>query len=95
MFYLSQDPKVLAQWARAIPRSDRNLRPGIDCVCENHFSETCLIKYFETKMADGSIQKIERDRICLKENAVLSLFSDLPHYFSSKTEIRKSQVRAV
>jgi len=44
-------------------------------------------------MADGSIQKIERDRILLKENAVPSLFPDLPHYLSSKTKNRKPPVQ--
>lgn len=62
-------------------------------MCEKHFAETSLIKYFENVMADGSIQKIERDRICLKENAVPSLFPDLPHYLSSIKKIRKPQVR--
>jgi len=61
-------------------------------VCEKHFDETSLIKYFEIEMADGSIQKIERDRILLKENSVPSLFPDLPHYLSSKTKNRKPQV---
>ncbi|CAI6373515.1 unnamed protein product [Macrosiphum euphorbiae] len=86
LFEEPKDPKVLTQWIKAIPRSVRNLRPRIDCVCEKHFDETSLIKYFETKMADGSIKKIEKDRILLKENAVPSLFPDLPFYLSSKTK---------
>ncbi|KAL4099002.1 hypothetical protein QTP88_023505 [Uroleucon formosanum] len=92
LFKAPKDPKILTQWVKVIPRSDRNLRSGIDCVCEKHFAETSLIKYFETKMVDGSIQKIERDRILLKENSVPSLFLDLPCYLSSKTKNRKPQV---
>ncbi|KAL4120552.1 hypothetical protein QTP88_013222 [Uroleucon formosanum] len=90
LFKAPKDRKILTQWVKAIPRSDRNLRSGIDCVCEKHFAETSLIKYFETKMADGSIQKIERGRILLKENSVPSLFPDLPHYLSSKTKKKKT-----
>lgn len=61
-------------------------------MCENHFLETSLIKYFETEMADGSIQKIERDRIRLKENAVPSLFPGLPHSRST-AKIRKPPIQ--
>lgn len=31
-----QDPEILTQWVKAIPRSDRNLRLEIDCVYKKH-----------------------------------------------------------
>jgi len=65
------------------------LRPGIDCVCEKHFDETYINRYFETKLPDGSINKIKRDRIILKNNAILSIFPDLPQYLTKKRPIEK------
>lgn len=56
------------------------LRPGIDTVCQKHFSDDNLIKYFESIMPDGSIHKIERRVLKLKKDAVPSIFQELPKY---------------
>lgn len=65
------------------------MRPGIDSVCEKHFDETYLNRYFETKLPDGSINQIKRDRIKLKNNAIPSIFPDLPQYLTKKRPIEK------
>lgn len=65
------------------------MRPGIDSLCEKHFDETYLNRYFETKLPDGSINQIKRDRIILKNNAVPSIFPDLPKYLTRKRPIEK------
>jgi len=82
------DVLLLEKWAKAIPRADRELRPGIDSVCEKHFDETYLNRYFETKMPD-SINQIKRDRIVLKNNAVPSIFPDFPQYLTRKKLVEK------
>lgn len=84
-----QDVHLLEKWAKAIPRDDRELRPGIDNVCEKHFDESYLDRYFETKLPDGSIHQIERDRKRLKNDAIPSIFPDLPHYLSRKKPIKR------
>jgi len=65
------------------------LRPGIDCVCEKHFEETYISRYFETEMPDGSIHKIKRGKLLLKSNAIPSIFPDLPQYLTKKKQIKK------
>lgn len=69
--------------------TDRELRPGIDSVCEKHFDESYLDRYFETKLPGGSINQIERDRIRLKNDAIPSIFPDLPHYLNRKKPIER------
>ncbi|XP_029347789.1 uncharacterized protein LOC107885227 isoform X1 [Acyrthosiphon pisum] len=89
MFKAPKDLLLLEKWVKAIPRADRELRPGIDSVCEKHFDETYLNRYFETKSPDGSINQIKRDRIILKNNAIPSIFPDLPQYLTKKRPIEK------
>jgi len=62
------------------------LHPVIDNVCKKHLDETYLDRYFESNLPDGSINQIERDRIRLKNNAILSIFPDLPQYLTRKIE---------
>lgn len=76
----------------AIPRADRILRPGIDCVCQNHFTENDLIKYVEHKMPDRTVQRIERDIIQLKKGAIPTIFPNLPSYLSNFKKSRKQPV---
>lgn len=65
------------------------MRPGIDFVCEKHFDETYISRYFETKMPDGSVNLIERGRLLLKKNAIPSIFSDLPCLTMNKPTKKK------
>ena len=41
-----------------------------DCLCETHFNEEDIELYFETKMPDGTISRILKERISLKQNAI-------------------------
>lgn len=66
------------------------MRPGIDNVCEKHFDESEIERYFETNMPDGSVHRIKRERILLKKNAIPSIFPDLPQYMTSKKQIKKT-----
>lgn len=68
------------------------MRPGIDSVCEKHFDETYISRYFETEMPDGSVNRIERDRLLLKKNAIPSIFSDLPRYLTMNKPTKKKIV---
>ncbi|CAH1715345.1 unnamed protein product [Aphis gossypii] len=95
MFKAPKDALLLEIWAKAIQRTDKKLRPGIDSVCEKHFDETCVHRYFETKMADGSIHLIERGRLSLKKNAVPSRFPDLPQSLTMIEPINKTKLNNI
>ena len=41
-----------------------------DCLCEKHFIEDDIELYFETKMPDGTISRILKERISLKQNSI-------------------------
>jgi len=43
-------------------------------------------------MPDGSINRIERDRLLLKKNAIPSIFSDLPRYLTMNKPTKKKIV---
>lgn len=90
-----QDALLLEKWTKAIQRTDRKLRPGIDSVCEKHFDETCVYRYFETKMPDGSINLIERGRLSLKKNAIPSIFPDLPRSLTMIKPIKKTKLNNI
>lgn len=83
------DVLLLEKRVKAIPRADWELRPGIDSVCEKHFDETYLNRYFETKLPDSSINQIKRDKIKLKNNAIPSIFPNLPQYSTKKRQMEK------
>uniref|UniRef100_A0A2S2NYY9 THAP-type domain-containing protein n=1 Tax=Schizaphis graminum TaxID=13262 RepID=A0A2S2NYY9_SCHGA len=95
MFKAPKDVLLLEKWSKAIQRTDRELRPGIDNVCEKHFDEAYVSRYFETKMPDGSINRIERGRLSLKKNAVPSIFPDLPQNLIIIEPIKKTKLNNI
>lgn len=58
-------------------------------VCSLHFVNEEILNFYETKMPDGSINKIKRGRPTLKKGAVPSIFPNLPSYLSSSRKRRK------
>lgn len=80
----------MKKWIRAIRHPYKKLRPGIDFVCEQHFEEDCLSRFYETKMPDGTIHRIKRGRILLKSDAVPSIFPFSTRCLPIKKQNRKS-----
>jgi len=58
-------------------------RLGFGAVCKKHFAKDEIIEYYENKIPDGSIQKIERGPYTLIKNPVPSIFLNLPKYLSN------------
>lgn len=70
------------QWIKKIPR--KNWTPGPrTTVCILHFKDEEVIKEDILPQKDGTILKIPRKRYKLVDNAIPSLFSNLPSYLSS------------
>ena len=63
---LLQDERVRNIWEDAISQSLNKL----DCICEAHFCEEDIDSHFETKMPDGTINRIKKGRMRLKPNAI-------------------------
>ncbi|XP_030754485.1 uncharacterized protein LOC115884317 isoform X1 [Sitophilus oryzae] len=88
LFKAPNDPSLLQQWQKAIPRSDKTLSSK-DAVCELHFLDEDILTHYEIKLTDGTISRIERGRPLLKEGSIPRIFPNLPSYFSSNKRKRK------
>lgn len=63
-----------------------------DRVCSNHFSENDVIKFFETRLPDGTINRIPRDRAKLKDGAVPYIFEGYLSDCRTATKRKKSTI---
>ena len=63
---LLQDERVRNVWEYAILQSLNEL----DYICEAYFCEEDIDSHFETKMPDGTINRIKKGRIRVKLNAI-------------------------
>ncbi|XP_051169725.1 uncharacterized protein LOC127287050 [Leptopilina boulardi] len=61
--------KMLATWSEAIRRFDKTMNVTHK-LCELHFKESDIDRYFECKLPNGNVDKILRDRPKLKEGAI-------------------------
>lgn len=71
----------MQKWRKAVPRADREMSCN-DRLCEKHFEESCLIRFYQHKMPDGSVVKIERGRTALIPGSIPTIFPNLPKYLS-------------
>ncbi|XP_046394679.1 uncharacterized protein LOC124162252 isoform X2 [Ischnura elegans] len=86
--FKAKSESQLEKWRKAIPRKDKVLAIT-DRVCERHFSPDDIIRSYETRLPDGTIHKIERGIPLLKNEAVPSIFPNLPKYLSKESRTRK------
>ncbi|XP_035205490.1 uncharacterized protein LOC118180519 [Stegodyphus dumicola] len=84
-----KDPVLLDKCRHAIPRADRILSEKDD-VCEHHFAVSDIKRFYETKLFDGTIFKLEMGRPRLQEGAIPSIFPNLPSYLSKPSRKRKA-----
>ncbi|XP_035216223.1 uncharacterized protein LOC118189672 [Stegodyphus dumicola] len=89
IFRAPKDPVLLNKWRHAIPRAYRILSEK-DVVCEHHFAESDVKQFYETKLSDGTIFKLEMGRPRLQEGAIPSIFPNLPSYLSKPSRKRKA-----
>ncbi|CAI6348892.1 unnamed protein product [Macrosiphum euphorbiae] len=82
IFKAPKDPELLNKWAKAIPRKDKVLTPNCG-VCELHFLEGDIEKYYEIKLPCGKVDKIEKGKPTVKYKAIPTIFPNLPSYLST------------
>lgn len=81
--------EILQMWSTAIgERKRKKFLSKKDKICDLHFLPKDVIKDFFTKLPDGSVHCIERERYMLKEGAVPFIF---PQSHKAKADIAKSQ----
>jgi len=76
----------LKEWQCSIPRD--GLSPS-HWVCEKHFSENVIERYFRTKLPDNKEHLIERERLVLLPGAVPTKFPDCPKYFNQPSPLKR------
>lgn len=74
-----------------IPREDKILTHNC-VVCELHFTEDCIVMFYETLLPNGTIIKTENGKSNLKTGSTPTLFPNLSSY--STTNIKKRQSSA-
>ncbi|XP_075732796.1 uncharacterized protein LOC142775331 [Rhipicephalus microplus] len=72
--------ELFLKWARAIPRADKPLQEN-SAVCAKHFDERFIQREFR-HIVNGVEVSIPRDVPLLRDDAVPTLFPNLPKYIS-------------
>lgn len=86
-FRAPSDSRRLAVWKRLIPR-DGNLTSK-HSLCDIHFEDRFIVKKY-THVINGEKVEMDRGRWELTDDAVPTIFPNLPKYFSSRK--RKTRV---
>lgn len=71
-----QKPEELEKWNKAIQRYNKELKAG-DKICELHFKEDEIDRFYETLLPDGTVWRIERLKVALKNGVVPTIFKNL------------------
>ncbi|CAN7945985.1 unnamed protein product [Ixodes pacificus] len=82
VFAVPDGEERLRAWQRAIPRADKPLEKT-SVVCELHFEPRFVVRHY-THVVNGEVVKIPRGRPCLSEDAIPTLFLNVPEYLSKK-----------
>lgn len=75
-FMLFQSLQQLELWRRSLRRVKKEI-VMTDVICEKHFKEEDIIRYYETKLPDGRVWKLAKGMPDLKKTAVPKLYLDL------------------
>lgn len=82
LFSVPKDPERFKAWQRAVPRADKPLE-ATSVLCELHFDEQYLVRFF-THTINGETVRIPRDRPKLTDNAIPTVYPNVPAYLSKK-----------
>ncbi|KAH8024529.1 hypothetical protein HPB51_025218 [Rhipicephalus microplus] len=82
LFSVPKDPERFKAWHRAVPRADKPLE-ATSLLCELHFDEQYLVRFF-THTINGETVRIPRDRPKLTDNAIPTVYLNVPAYLSKK-----------
>ncbi|KAG8270796.1 hypothetical protein J6590_077061 [Homalodisca vitripennis] len=78
-FSFPKDPETFRTWLRAIHRDSYEVSSN-SRVCIKHFDERYIIKEDIVTRPDGTILTVKRDRLKLRNDAVPTIFENLPNY---------------
>ncbi|KAG8316816.1 hypothetical protein J6590_040062 [Homalodisca vitripennis] len=78
-FSFPKDPETFRTWLRAIHRDSCEVTYN-SRVCIKHFDERYIIKEDTVTRPDGTILTVKRDRLKLRNDAVPTIFENLPNY---------------
>lgn len=81
VFSFPKDPVTTQTWLRAIHRDDYSVSKN-SRVCIKHFDERYIIREESVTRPDGSILTVKRDRLKLRDDAVPTVFENLPTYLT-------------
>lgn len=70
-FFRPLDPETLEKWKKAIGPSYREMTMK-DSVCQVHFDDDSIVRFYEHKLKDGTICRLERGLPCLKPGSIPS-----------------------
>ena len=87
LFKPPKSPSKLDAWSRAIPRADKALTENCK-VCEIHFESQFIDRAFTT-VVHGQIISIDRIRPRLADDAVPTIFPNLPKYLTKTVGQRR------
>ncbi|KAG8267939.1 hypothetical protein J6590_039323 [Homalodisca vitripennis] len=73
------NPETFRTWLRAIHRDSYEVTSN-SRVCIKHFDERYIIKEDTVTRPDGTILTVKRDRLKLRNDAVPTIFENLPNY---------------
>ncbi|XP_046685222.1 uncharacterized protein LOC124370961 [Homalodisca vitripennis] len=79
VFSFPKDPETFRTWLRAIHRDSCEVTSN-SRVCIKHFDERYIIKEDTVTRPDGTILTVKRDRLKLRNDAVPTIFENLPNY---------------
>lgn len=91
LFAVPQDPVRFEEWNRMIPRADMPLQAH-SAVCERHFDERFVVRYYaDVPVVNGVAAPMKRQRPALTNDAVPTVFPNLPKYLTRKLPIARKK----
>lgn len=87
-FQPPKNPEYLEKWQKAIPRADKLLDNSC-VVCELHFDSRFIQRHY-VHTIQGKEVLTPRGKPLLLEDAVPTIFPNLPHYLSKKLPVKRS-----
>lgn len=88
LFLVPKDLSIREDWRKAIPRADKVLDETC-CVCETHFEPNFIERHYR-HVIDGKEVLTPRGKPLLKNDAIPTIFPNLPHYLSKKLPKKRS-----
>lgn len=83
------NPDKLAKWKKSIPRDFEITNHSV--VCIKHFAECHIIREDRRIRPDGSELVVKRGKLGLTDDAVPSIFPNLPSYLEKKLPIKRQE----